>query len=147
MRIREMKIEDKDQVIPMVRSFYGSNAVSHSVPDEILERTFAAAVAEDPMLAGYVFEEPDKSLSGFGYVTEFYACEVGGTTLMLEEIYIAEPYRGKGYGTKFFQFLREKYAHAARIRLEVTKENEQAAKLYKKWGFDYLDYRQMYLDK
>lgn len=146
MKIRKMTETDRSKVLPMVESFYNSSAVSHTVPLEILAHTFTDAVSENPILEGYVMEEEDKTLSGFAYVTEFYACEVGGTTVMLEEIYIGEPYRGKGYGTEFFRFIREKYAHAARFRLEVTAENEAASKLYQRWGFDYLSYLQMYMD-
>ena len=39
------------------------------------------------------------------------------------------------------------YPDVVRFRLEVTAANEGAAALYKKLGFEYLDYRQMVLDR
>ena len=41
--IREMKVEDKAVIMPMVITFYHSPAVEHDVDTAVLERTFDAA--------------------------------------------------------------------------------------------------------
>ena len=48
-----------DEVLAMVEQFYHSDAVSHPVPMEKLEQTFADAVSEDSILEGFVLNEDD----------------------------------------------------------------------------------------
>ena len=45
---------------------------------------------------------------------------------------------------ELFAFLEQYYGSSlARMRLEVTDENERAAKLYRSIGFEPLEYRQL----
>ena len=44
LTFRNMTIQDRDLVLPMVETFYQSDAVDHPVEREILERSFQAAV-------------------------------------------------------------------------------------------------------
>lgn len=144
-RIEKMVPSMKDTVLEMVEEFYHSSAVSHAVPGEVLERTFEAAVSEDPVLTGYVLKEEEK-IVGFAYLTVFYACEVGGRCLMLEEIHIRESARGKGYGTAFIRWAIGQHSDVKRVRLEVTADNKRAIALYQSLGFRFLDYGQMALE-
>lgn len=140
-----MTKEHREVLMRMVRSFYDSPAVSHRVSTPVLERTFDSAVAGDEGLDGYMLRD-EQGMVGFAYVTEFYACEMGGKCVMIEEIYLEERSRGKGYATAFFQWLFREYAHAKRFRLEVMPGNEKGIRLYKRLGFDFLDYGQMVRD-
>ncbi|MFR5112285.1 MAG: GNAT family N-acetyltransferase [[Clostridium] leptum] len=72
---------------------------------------------------------------------------VRGKTLMIEEIYLKESCRGKGFGRQFFRWLFQEYPQVKRFRLEVTKANAGAAKLYASLGFVPLEYNQMILDR
>ena len=65
---------------------------------------------------------------------------------MFEELYLSEHTRGKGYGSQFINAMFEKFKGARRFRLEVTKENKDALRLYKRLGFDYIGYDQMIKD-
>ncbi|MBQ8184786.1 MAG: GNAT family N-acetyltransferase [Lachnospiraceae bacterium] len=145
IRIEKMTEEMRTPVLEMVEEFYHSDAVCHPVPMEVLAQTFEDAVSPDPVLTGYVLKEAD-AIVGFAYVTLFYACEVGGRCLMLEELFIKEEARGKGYGTAFFKWVMESHPQVKRFRLEVTEENKKAIALYKSLGFEFLDYRQMVRD-
>ena len=144
--IEKMTEEMRPEVLPMVDEFYRSDAVSHGVAREIRERTFADAVSADPVLEGYVLKE-DGRITGFAYVTVFYACEVGGRCLMFEELYLKEEARGKGLGTRFLETIIKERSEIQRFRLEVSKANEKAVHLYRRLGFDFLDYDQMVLDR
>ncbi len=144
--IEKMTEEMRPEVLPMVDEFYQSDAVSHGVEQEIRERTFADAVSPDPALEGYVLKE-DGRIIGFAYVTVFYACEVGGRCLMFEELYLKEEARGKGYGSRFFEMVMKERTEIRRFRLEVSKANEKAVRLYRRLGFEFLDYDQMVLDR
>lgn len=144
--VEKMTEDMRDEVLPMVDAFYQSDAVSHEVERERREQTFADAVSADPVLEGYVLKE-DGKIIGFGYVTIYYACEVGGRCLMFEELYLKEEARGKGYGSRFFEAVMQERTDVRRFRLEVTKKNQRAARLYERLGFQFLDYDQMALDR
>ncbi|MGI6011379.1 MAG: GNAT family N-acetyltransferase [Ruminococcus sp.] len=147
LNIKKMLPQDEAAVLSMVDRFYHSDAVDHQVAPEILKRTFRDAVSEDcPALEGVTLWDDDR-LAGFAYLTSFYACEVGGLTVMLEEIYLDDACRGKGYGTEFFQWMFRKYPDAMRFRLEVTGDNDRAARLYERLGFTFMSYRQMIKDR
>ena len=144
--IERMQKNMRDEVIPMVQEFYHSDAVCHPVEQAVLERTFADAVSEDPVLEGWVLME-DEQIVGFGYTTVYYACETGGKCMMFEELYLKEETRGKGYGSRFFREIMERQREVVRFRLEVTRSNEAAVRLYERLGFTFLEYDQMVLDR
>lgn len=145
VNIEKMKSENFDVIINMVKKFYNSDAVSHNVSEKTLRKTLNDALSDSHLLDGYIFKEKEQII-GFAYVTFFYACEVGGECVMIEELFFDEKHRGKGYGNQFFSFLFKEYPKAKRFRLEVTQENEKAKKLYEKLGFTMLDYEQMVKD-
>ncbi len=144
--IERMTEEMRGEVFPMVQDFYHSDAVSHPVEAKVLEQTFLDAAGPDPILQGYVLME-EEQIIGFGYLTVYYACEVGGRCMMFEELYLKEEARGRGYGTKFFETVIERHPEIRRFRLEVTRENKAAVRLYEKLGFTFLDYDQMVMDR
>ncbi len=59
-----------------------------------------------------------------------------------EDIYIKEEYRGLGFGSRFIEFVGERYPDAV-LRLEVEQENERAVAVYEKKGFSVLPYMEM----
>ena len=144
--IEKMQESMREEVLPMVLEFYHSDAVCHPVENAVLERTFEDAVSKDPVLTGYVLMEEER-IVGFGYTTIYYACEVGGTCMMFEELYLKEETRGKGYGSRFFEEVMKQHPEVMRFRLEVTRSNEAAVRLYERLGFTFLSYDQMILDR
>lgn len=147
MTIREMTPADRDAVLSMAADFYHSPAVEHAVDPAVLERTFRdAADPAEPLLTGLVLEE-DGAAVGYAYVTECYSGEVGGRCLFFEELYFRPECRGRGYGTRVFRYLKERWPNHRRVRLEVTDANQGAIRLYERLGFRFLDYRQMVLEK
>ncbi|HIT14680.1 MAG TPA: GNAT family N-acetyltransferase [Candidatus Scatomonas merdigallinarum] len=146
LQIRKMTGADAKTVLPMVYGFYRSDAVDHAVPEETLNRTFQAAVTDGSLLEGFVLEDETGAV-GFAYLSPYYACEVGGVNMMLEEIFIIPEAQGKGYGTEFFRWMEETYPEVRRFRLEVTESNQAAVRLYKKLGYDFIRYEQMAKDR
>ena len=143
--IKKMTPSMRTRVLQMAEKFYHSSAVCHPVPMSVLEQTFTDAVSDDPVLTGYVMTE-DGAITGFAYVTVYYACETGGRCLMFEEIYLEESARGKGCGSAFIRHIMETWPQIKRFRLEVTAGNKEAIALYQSLGFTFLDYRQMIRD-
>ena len=147
LTMRDICREDGDIVLPMVEQFYHSDAVDHAVPMETLERSFNAAVdPNQPLLRGVLLSEGETPI-GFLYLTTCYSCEVGGECLFIEELFIKEAFRGKGYGKAVMDWLVKEYPQCRRLRLEVTQVNQTAIRLYEKCGFTWLRYDQMVLDR
>ncbi len=147
LTIREMTDDDRDAVLVMARSFYESPACDHEVPEEILERNFAAACSREELcLRGFLLLDGE-ALAGYCYCVRAYATEAGGGCVWIEDLYLRPECRGKGYGTAVVEHIAALYADCRRIRLEVTPSNERAAALYQKLGFEYLTYRQMVWDR
>ena len=144
---REIRPEDREIVIPMVEQFYTTDAVDHPVPRQIIARTFDdVANPDQPLIRGVLLYDREV-LVGYFYLTPCYSCEVGGECILIEELFLLEEYRGRGYGRRAMEWLLAEYPNCRRLRLEVTQANQRAIRLYEKYGFQYLNYDQMVLDR
>lgn len=143
--IRNIRLEDKNDYIKMTKEFYTSPAVLHSIPEEYIHITFDNIVNDTPYAKGYIIED-DGLVAGYILLSLTYSNEAGGLVVLVEEIYIKDDFRGRGIGKKALTKIKEMYKEAKRFRLEVTKENKGAIKLYKNLGYEDLDYLQMIID-
>lgn len=139
MKIRKMKHEDKEAVFEMMRVFYDSPALIHKSSDRVLRRDIEDCLSDMPFVEAYVFEE-DEQLVGYSMVSKNYTTEYGGLCIWIEDLYLKEGHRNKGYATEFFAFVEKQYPEAVRFKLEVEQENEAAVATYKKNGYAISDY-------
>lgn len=144
---RDIRPEDREIVIPMVEQFYTTDAVDHPVPYKTLSRAFDDVADPDQTYIRGVLLYDGEELVGYFYLTPCYSCEVGGLCILVEELFIREEFRGKGYGRRAMDWLVAEYPNCRRFRLEVTQNNQKAIKLYQACGFEYLAYDQMVLDR
>ena len=147
LTFRDITPADREIVIPMVVDFYHTDAVEHEVPAEIMERSFAAcADPAEPLLRGVLVCDGEEVV-GYVYMTFCYSAEVGGRCVFIEEIFLKEEHRGKGYGKQIMAWMEAEYPEVRRFRLEVTQVNKQAIALYEGSGYHSLRYDQMVFDK
>lgn len=145
--IEQVTPQDQVEVLHMVLEFYKSDAVDHPVSSTTLGQTLKDVLdPSNDLIQGFVVKE-NQEILGFFYLTFFYACEVGGICVMIEEIFIKKEHQGKGLGKSAMHWILSRYPSAKRFRLEVTESNEGAVALYKHLGFDFLEYKQMVLDR
>lgn len=144
---RKFRPDDKDKFFVMVKKFYAPPAVLHFPPDEVMLSAFDAAINIPDLVKGYIFEcngEP----AGYAIVSMKFETEVGGMAAWIEELFVEDKFRGHGIGHKFFEFIAEEMkGKISRLRLEVGDENDGAKRLYENLGFEFLDYKQMVIDK
>ena len=141
MKIVKMTSEHESTVLEMMRVFYASDAVYTNGSEEIFKNDIAACISDSPYLEGYVFLENDEVI-GYSMLAHSFSTEFGLPCVWIEDIYISDSYRGRGIGTKFFEFLDERYKGSI-LRLEAEHENKNAVHLYEKSGFDVLPYLEM----
>lgn len=147
LKIRRFVSEDKNTFFRMVKKFYAPPAVLHIPSDEVMLSCFDASVETPELVHGYMFEA-DGSPAGYSIVSMKFETEVGGIAAWIEELFVEDEFRGLGIGKSFFQYLEKNLSgKIKRIRLEVGEENTDAIRLYKRIGFEFLDYRQMVYDK
>lgn len=144
--IRKLEEKDRQLYIEMAREFYHSDAVLHPVPDSHFAKTAAEALSGGGCAEIFILEY-DSAAAGYALTARSFSQEAGGVVVWIEEIYIREPYRSKGLGREFFNYIeKEKDRDTVRIRLEVEEKNERAKSLYRQLGYEVLDYVQMIKD-
>ena len=144
---RKFRQSDKDIFFDMVKKFYAPPAVLHFPSDDVMMSAFHASFDLPDYIRGYLFECDGKP-AGYAIVSLKFETEVGGMAAWIEELFVEEEFRSKGIGRKFFEFLTDDLkGKLKRIRLEVGDDNEGAKRLYKNIGFEFLDYKQMVIDK
>ena len=139
--IRQMVESDRAAVMDMMQTFYSSPAVLTNGSAEIFEADIDACVSDSPYAEGYVFEDGGEII-GYGMLAKSFSTEFGKPCIWIEDLYIKEPYRGRGIGSAFFNMISEKYPNHL-FRLEAEEENERAITVYKKNGFEVLPYLEM----
>ena len=146
MMLLDFKAEHEQEFYQMCRDFFSSPAVCHEIKEEDMKTTFDLAIKGSPYMRGLVMME-DQTVIGYILLSFTYSNEVGGMVVWIEELYVKEEYRNKGYGKEALQWILNEYQKTTkRFRLEVTEENEGAKKLYRSLGFDALPYEQMTLE-
>lgn len=144
---RKFRPDDKDKFFVMVKKFYAPPAVLHFPPDEVMLSAFDATINIPDLVKGYIFE-CDGEPAGYAIVSMKFETEVGGMAAWIEELFVEDKFRGYGIGHKFFEFIAEEMkGKISRLRLEVGDENDGAKRLYGNLGFEFLDYKQMVIDK
>ena len=137
-RIREMRQEDKGEIMEMMRTFYASPAVLSNGSEEIFAADVDACLSDSPYLEGYILGD----MQGYAMVAKSFSTEFGKPCIWVEDLYLKETARGLGLGSGFLQFIAEKYADSI-LRLEVEEENARAVHVYEKCGFEVLPYMEM----
>lgn len=141
--IRDFTHGDREDFVRFCKIFYESDAVLHEVPEENFRHTFDRIMDNSPLARGFIFEHEGKK-AGYALLGFTYSNEVGGLVVFLEEAYILPAFQGVGLGSAFLDAVEEEYrGRAKRLRLEITKSNDRARKLYERKGYKVLDYVSM----
>ncbi|MBQ7341292.1 MAG: GNAT family N-acetyltransferase [Oscillospiraceae bacterium] len=136
-----MEEKDRTSVLEMMRVFYASEAVLSNGSEEIFRADFENCVGDSPYAEGFIVEDADRIL-GYAMVAKSYSTEFGKPCIWIEDLYLKEPYRGKGLGSQVLQFIFDQFPGSI-FRLEVEEENAHAIAAYRKNGFEVLPYLEM----
>ncbi|MGN0436610.1 MAG: GNAT family N-acetyltransferase [Wujia sp.] len=142
MIIQKISQDNIEELFAMMRDFYDSPALIHRSSDRVLRQSIEACLSDNPYIDGYVFLQ-DGDIIGYTMIAKSYTTEYGGLCVWIEDLYFKPAYRGKGYGTEFFQQVEGLYPDAVRFKLEVEQENIAAVAAYKKNGYAVSGYHLM----
>lgn len=141
LKIRQLEARDKEVYFSLASAFYQSDAVIHPVPVKNIEATFNEMMRSRDYVDCYIAFEEETAV-GFFLIAKTFSQEAGGMVIWVEEIYVYERFRGKGYGSELMKFIESRFP-APRYRLEIEPDNDKARKLYNKLGYKFLPYEQM----
>lgn len=144
--IRQVQAKDKTVFIDLMKEFYRSDAVLHQIAEANYYGTFFEVTSDSPYAIAFLIEK-DGQIAGYALLAFTYSNEAGGLVLWLDELYIRPAFQGQGLGSELFAFIDEQYKdRVARMRLEIEPDNEGAARLYRRQGYETLPYVQMVKD-
>ena len=143
--IRKLKKEDQKVFIELMNEFYRTDAVMALISTDKMEADFKEATSDSMYLDGLILEM-NQEVAGYCLLAKGYSTEAGGRVLWIEDIYMREPFRGKGLGKELMEYIFANYKDFKRYRLEVEEYNKRAVHLYQRYGFRFLPYQQMFCD-
>jgi diamine N-acetyltransferase len=140
---------DADSLLDFMREYYAFDG--HGFDREKARVALTTLLRDSSLGLAWLILDGD-ALDGdaaVGYVVLCfgYSLEWLGRDAFVDEFYLREEYRGRGWGRKTMAFVEEA-ARAAGIRalhLEVVHENSAALELYRKLGF--AEHRSTFLSK
>jgi diamine N-acetyltransferase len=140
---------DADSLLDFMRDYYAFDG--HGFDREKARVALTALLRDSSLgLASLIFDgDALDNDAAVGYVVLCfgYSLEWLGRDAFVDEFYLREEYRGRGWGRKTMEFVEEA-ARAAGIRtlhLEVVQQNSAALHLYRKLGF--AEHRSTFLSK
>ncbi len=132
---------DADTLVALMREYYAFDRIPF---DETWAREALGLLLADPSLGRAWLIEWDGHVAGYLYLTFCFSLEYKRDAF-LDELYVCEPYRGRGIGKKAVE-------HAvaacpalgiAALHLVVVPGNERARRLYESLGFQDEERRMM----
>lgn len=144
MHIRLFEAQDKETYMQLATQMYSSKACIHDPNPQAFAGNFLAAVDKhNPYFTGVILEENGCGV-GYCLIAQSWSSEFGKRMNFIEEIYLEEASRGKGWLRLLFAWIFEHYQQEECVfRLEVSPENKEVMAMYEKYGFEPLDYLQM----
>jgi ribosomal protein S18 acetylase RimI-like enzyme len=140
---------DSDSLLDFMREYYAFDG--HGFDREKARVALTALLRDSNLGLAWLILDRNAidSDAPVGYVVLCfgYSLEWLGRDAFVDEFYLREEYRGRGWGRKTMEFV-EKAARAADVRtlhLEVVRENSAALQLYRKLGF--AEHRSTFLSK
>lgn len=125
---------DADALLEFMQAYYEFDG--HGFERE-KARVALTALLRDPTLGrAWLILDGDAAV-GYVVLCFGYSLEWLGRDAFIDEFYLQEEYRGRGWGRAAMEFVEEA-ARAAGIRtlhLEVVRQNTKALDLYRKLGF------------
>lgn len=125
-----------DEVVAMVKALYQETAEHDDeilITTEKILNTLHRTITHPDEVQCYLFFYHQK-LVGYGLLCSFWSNEYGGKVLIVDELYVQLPFRGKGIVTQFISMIAC-FKQYVMLDLEVFPTNIKAQNLYKRMGF------------
>lgn len=126
--------EDLDPLADLVRAYYEYDG--HPFDDSKARDALAGLLANPELGRVWVFRDGVRPV-GYLALTFGYSIEFGGRDAFIDEFFLEEEYRGRGFGKQALETAAHEAAalgvHA--LHLEAVRGNDRAVDLYRRSGF------------
>lgn len=121
-------------LLGMIQQLYASDAIPFN---EAKSRRAILVLLSEPEHGNVRVMEVDQQPVGYVVVTFAFSLEFGGRYGFIDELFVAEPYRGCGVGTAAVRHAASACADQGMLALllEADLKNEHATRLYRRLGF------------
>jgi diamine N-acetyltransferase len=128
---------DDEAIVALSLALYREDPGPHPVPLEHTQRTLRM-FREQPFRGRAVVLEESREVLGYALLASFWSNELGGEVCTVDELYVVEHARGRGFSTSLFDILLLGTLWQpvpVALELETTADNARARRLYERNGF------------
>jgi GNAT superfamily N-acetyltransferase len=136
--------DDADLLLDFMRDYYAFDG--HHYDREKAQGALLALLRNPSFGLAWLIQDGGTPV-GYIVLCFGYSLEYLGRDAFIDEFYLIESYRGRGWGRRAFEFVRqEAQKHDVRaIHLEVVRRNTHALEFYRRLGFKDHDHYMMTL--
>jgi diamine N-acetyltransferase len=142
---REATREDVPELLRMMRKL-ALQEPALPFDDQTVAAAWAQFFSSAEFGRAWLFYAGD-ALAGYVILTLGYSFEYRGREAFVDELYVEERFRGRGFGRRAMEFLEQRAAELGvnAVHLEVDRGNEPALALYRRTG--YMDHERYLMTK
>jgi ribosomal protein S18 acetylase RimI-like enzyme len=132
---RKAEQRDAREILAFMKKFYSEDG--YRCHPERADYNMKGLIDNRDWGRVFVLEAQNGDIAGYMIIVFGFSMEYQGRDAYIDELYITEPFRGAGYGTKGLDLVEEtcRQAGIRALHLEVEKYKDKAITLYKSRGF------------
>ena len=132
---KPLEIADIEIITLMMQDFYAID--NYPMDVEVTKTLFQEFISNEHLGKSWLIYS-ENEIVGYIILTFIFSFEYGGKIAFLDELFIKETARGKGFGKEAIQFIQGEVPKLSLklLYLEVEPHNENAQKLYLAHDFE-----------
>ena len=132
---KPLEIADISIITQMMQDFYAIDNYPMNV--EVAKTLFQEFITNEHLGKSWLIYS-ENEIVGYIILTFIFSFEYGGKIAFVDELFIKETARGKGFGKEAIQFIQQEVPKLSLklLYLEVEPHNENAQKLYLAHDFE-----------
>ena len=132
---KPVEISDIEVITQMMQDFYAID--NYPMDVEVAKNLFQEFISNDHLGKSWLIYS-ESEIVGYIILTFIFSFEYGGKIAFVDELFIKETARGKGFGKEAIQFIQQEVPKLSLklLYLEVEPHNENAQKLYLAHDFE-----------
>ena len=133
---KPLEIADIEIITLMMQEFYAIDNYPMNV--EVAKTLFQEFITNEHLGKSWLIYS-ENEIVGYIILTFIFSFEYGGKIAFVDELFIKETARGKGFGKEAIQFIQREVPKLSLklLYLEVEPHNENAQKLYLAHDFEF----------
>ena len=132
---KPLEIADIEIITQMMQDFYVID--NYPMDVEVTKTLFQEFISNEHLGKSWLIYS-ENEIVGYIILTFIFSFEYGGKIAFVDELFIKETARGKGFGKEAIQFIQQEVPKLSLklLYLEVEPHNENAQKLYLAHDFE-----------